>query len=327
MTTTAATTSLKTAEEQILSRPVRSLWSDAWARLRKNRLAIVGFIVIILFFLVAVFAPLLAPHSPLKIFPGKSQLPPAWVTRSAAGLAGEKEFLFGTDSIGRDILSRVIYGARASMMVGLIPVAIILLIGSVVGLLAGYAGGWVDNLLMRITDVVYAFPDLLFYILLMITLRETFLGRMFGGILLLFLALAVVSWVGVARLVRGQVLSVKEKGFVEAARCVGARNHRIILRHIFPNTLSPIVVWIAFTIPRMIIVEAVLGYLGIGLRLETNDKAFFISSWGSLMSSGQASLSSQPWELLTPSICVALVVLAFTFIGDGLRDALDPRMK
>jgi oligopeptide transport system permease protein len=180
---------------------------------------------------------------------------------------------------------------------------------------------------MRLTDVVYAFPDLLFYILLMITLRETLFGQLLGGMLLLFMALAVVSWVGVARLVRGQVLSVKEKGFVEAARCVGASNARIITRHILPNTLSPLVVWIAFTIPRMIIIEAVLGYIGIGLRLETNDKAFFISSWGSLMSSGQASISSQPWLLLSPSICVALVVLSFTFIGDGLRDALDPRMK
>jgi oligopeptide transport system permease protein len=327
MTTTTATANLPTAESIILARPVRSLWSDAIARLRKNQLAIVGFVVVILFALVAIFASLLAPHSPLEVYPGKSQLPPSWVARSAAGLAGEPAFLLGTDSIGRDIFSRVLYGARASMLVGLIPVFIILVIGTSVGLLSGFAGGWVDNVMMRITDIVYAFPDLLFYILLMVTLRETFLGRAFGGLLLLFLALAVVSWVGVARLVRGQVLSVKEKGYVEAARCVGASNGRIMLRHILPNCLSPLVVWAAFSIPRMIIVEAVLGYIGIGLRLETNDKAFFIASWGSLMSSGQAELNAQPWMLLSPSICVAIVVLAFTFIGDGLRDALDPRMK
>jgi len=327
MTSAAPAVSMLTAEEQILARPVRSLWSDAMVRLRRNKLAIVGFVVIGAFAFIAIFAAQLAPHSPLAIYPGKSQLPPAWVTRGANGLAGEKEFLLGTDSIGRDILSRVIYGARASMLVGLIPVTIILVIGSVIGLVSGYAGGWLDNLLMRFTDVVYAFPDLLFYILLMVTLRETYLGRMFGGILLLFVALAVVSWVGVARLIRGQVLSVKEKGFVESARCVGASNSRIILHHILPNCFSPLVVYAAFSIPRMIIVEAVLGYIGIGLRLETNDKAVFISSWGSLMSSGQASISSQPWELLAPSICVALVVLSFTFIGDGLRDALDPRMK
>lgn len=327
MGTTEAAASLPTAESLILSRPVRSLWSDAWVRLRKNHLAVVGFAVVIIFVLVAIFASVLAPHNPLAIYRGKSQLPPVWVTRSAAGLAGEPAFLLGTDSIGRDVFSRVLYGARASMLVGLIPVIIILLLGTSVGLLSGYAGGWVDNLMMRITDVVYAFPDLLFYILLMVTLRETLLGRAFGGLLLLFVALAVVSWVGVARLVRGQVLSIKEKGYIEAARCVGASSGRIMLRHILPNCMSPLVVWAAFAIPRMIIIEAVLGYIGIGLRLETNDKAFFIASWGSLMSSGQSALSSQPWMLLSPSICVALVVLAFTFIGDGLRDALDPRMK
>ncbi|MHB1357090.1 MAG: ABC transporter permease [Anaerolineae bacterium] len=327
MGSTEAPVSAPTAESLILSRPVRSLWSDALARLRKNRLALVGFAVVLAFMLIAVFASVLAPHNPLAIYRGKSQLPPAWVKLSSAGLAGESTFLLGTDSIGRDIFSRVLYGARASMLVGLIPVAIILLLGTSVGLLSGYAGGWVDNVMMRVTDVVYAFPDLLFYILLMVTLRETFLGRAFGGLLLLFLALAVVSWVGVARLVRGQVLSVKEKGYIEAARCVGAGSGRIMLRHILPNCMSPLVVWAAFAIPRMIIIEAVLGYIGIGLRLETNDKAFFIASWGSLMSSGQAELSAQPWMLLSPSICVALVVLAFTFIGDGLRDALDPRMK
>ena len=327
MGTTEVAASLPSAESLILSRPVRSLWSDAWVRLRKNRLAVVGFAVVVIFVLVAIFASVLAPHNPLAIYRGKSQLPPVWVTRSAAGLAGEPAFLLGTDSIGRDVFSRVLYGARASMLVGLIPVIIILLLGTSVGLLSGYAGGWVDNLMMRITDVVYAFPDLLFYILLMVTLRETLLGRAFGGLLLLFVALAVISWVGVARLVRGQVLSIKEKGYIESARCVGASSGRIMLRHILPNCMSPLVVWAAFAIPRMIIIEAVLGYIGIGLRLETNDKAFFIASWGSLMSSGQSELSAQPWMLLSPSICVALVVMAFTFIGDGLRDALDPRMK
>lgn len=327
MTSTATTAKTMTTEELILSRPVRSLWSDAMARLRRNKLAVAGLFVIGFFVFVAIFAPQLAPHNPLAIYPGKSQLPPSWVNQPEKGMVGEKAFFFGTDSIGRDVLSRVIYGARASMVVGLIPVVIILIIGGLVGLVSGYFGGWVDNLLMRITDVVYAFPDLLFYILLMVTLRETAFGKMFGGILLLFMALAVVSWVGVARLVRGQVLSIKEKGFIESARCVGASNWRIIIHHILPNCISPLVVYVAFTIPRMIIVEATLGYIGIGLRLETNEKAFFISSWGSLMSSGQASISSQPWELLAPSICVALVVLSFTFLGDGLRDALDPQMK
>lgn len=213
------------------------------------------------------------------------------------------------------------------MVVGLTPVVLIILIGTAIGLFSGYAGGWVDNLLMRITDVFYAFPDLLLYIILMVTLRDTAVGKLLNGLFLLFIALAVVSWVGVARLVRGSVLSVKGQEFVEAAHAIGAGDFRIMVRHILPNVLSPIVVWMAFAIPRMIIAEAVLGYLGIGLRPATNPEAFFITSWGMLMLEGQSAINNQPWILLAPSICVGLVVMAFTFLGDGLRDALDPRMK
>jgi oligopeptide transport system permease protein len=213
------------------------------------------------------------------------------------------------------------------MVVGLTPVLIIFLIGVTVGLVSGYAGGRIDNLLMRLTDVFYAFPDLLLYIILMVSLRDTAIGRLLNGLFLLFVALAIVSWVGVARLVRGSVLSLKEKEFVEAARCIGASNLRIMLRHILPNALSPIIVWMAFAIPRMIIAEAILGYLGIGLRPATDPNAFFITSWGVSMLEGQTAINIQPWILFAPSLCVGLVVLAFTFLGDGLRDAFDPRMR
>jgi oligopeptide transport system permease protein len=213
------------------------------------------------------------------------------------------------------------------MIVGLTPVLIILVIGVSIGTISGYAGGWIDNLMMRVTDVVYAFPELLLYIILMITLRDTVIGQLLNGLFLLFMALAVVSWVGVARLVRGSILSLKEKEFVEAARCIGASNVRIMTRHLLPNCLSPIVVWMAFSIPRMIIAEATLGYLGIGLRPATDPRSFFITSWGVLMLEGNTALNTQPWILLVPSLCVGLVVLAFTFMGDGLRDALDPRMR
>jgi oligopeptide transport system permease protein len=233
----------------------------------------------------------------------------------------------GTDTIGRDVLSRVIYGARVSMVVGITPVFIILLVGTGVGLVSGYLGGAVDNVMMRITDVFYAFPGLLLYIILMVTLRDAAIGRLLNGLFLLFVALAAVAWVGVARLVRGSVLSLKEKEFVEAARCIGVSDVRIMVRHIFPNTLSPIVVWMAFAIPRMIVAEAILGYLGIGLRPATDPKAFFITSWGVSMLEGRTAINIQPWILLVPSLCVGLVVLAFTFVGDGLRDALDPRMR
>jgi ABC-type dipeptide/oligopeptide/nickel transport system permease subunit len=317
----------RSSEIMVLSRPSRSLWADAWSRLIRNRAAVVGMVIIVLFAVVAVFAPLLAPHNPLQINSGKEFLPPAWVKESSTGKSGEAQFPLGTDTIGRDLLSRLIYGARVSMVVGLTPVVIILLIGTVIGLVSGYSSARVDNLLMRLTDVIYAFPDLLFYIIMMITLRDTVLGRLMNGLLLLFIALAVVSWVGVARLVRGQVLSLKNKEFVEAARCIGSSDTRIMARHILPNCLSPLVVWMAFAIPRMIITEAVLGYLGIGLRPATDPHAFFITSWGVSLLEGQTAINAQPWLLLAPAICVALVVMAFTFVGDGLRDALDPRMR
>jgi oligopeptide transport system permease protein len=284
-------------------------------------------VIIVFFALVAAFASVLAPHSPLKIHDGMGYLPPAWVKLSASGKSGDSRFLLGTDTIGRDVFSRVVYGARVSMVVGLTPVLVILVVGTTVGLIAGYAGGTVDNLLMRFTDIVYAFPGLLFYIILMVTLRDTGLGRLMNGLFLLFVALAAVNWVGVARLVRGSVLALKEKEFVEAARCTGVSHWRIMVRHILPNTLSPIVVWMAFAIPNMIIAEATLGYLGIGLRPATDPKQFFITSWGVSMLEGRTAIGIQPWILLVPSLCVGLVVLAFTFVGDGLRDALDPRMR
>lgn len=312
--------------EQTLSRPSRSLWRDAWHRLLRNRAAVAGGIVVIFFMLVGLFAPLIAPHNPLKVYDGKGYLPPAWVKEGPTGKAGEPQFLLGTDTLGRDVLSRTIYGTRVSMVVGIIPTFIILLIGVSVGLFSGYRGGWVDNLLMRFADIIYAFPDLLFFIIVMAALRETPIGRLLNGLLLLFVALSLVNWVGLARLVRGQVLSLKEKEFVEAGRMIGASNFHIMVRHLLPNSLGPIIVSTAFRIPGMIITEAVLGYLGIGLRPATDPNAIFITSWGASMLDGQAALNSQPWVLLTPAICVALVVLAFNYLGDGLRDALDPRL-
>lgn len=324
----AERTSITSVEEVAeLPYPSRSLWGDAWLRLSRNKGAVAGMVVIALFIFVAIFAPWLAPRNPLEINDGLGYLPPAWVEESDAGISSDPRFILGTDTIGRDLFSRVIYGARVSMIVGLTPVAIILVIGASIGLFSGYAGGRVDNLLMRITDVFYAFPNLLLYIILMVTLRDTSIGRLFNGLFLLFVALALVSWVGVARLVRSSVLTLKEKEFVEAARCVGASDRRIMIRHILPNSLSPIIVWMALAIPGMIIAEAILGYLGLGLRPATDPNAFFITSWGSLMLEGQSAINIQPWILLVPSVCVGLVVLAFTFLGDGLRDALDPRQR
>jgi ABC-type dipeptide/oligopeptide/nickel transport system permease subunit len=311
----------------LLKRPSRSLWRDAWVRLLRNRAAVLGALVILFFVFVAVFAPVLAPHNPLQLHSGQGFLPPMWVESSSTGKAGLREFPLGTDNLGRDVLSRVIYGARVSMVVGFIPTTIIILVGVTLGLTAGYRGGRVDNLLMRLTDIVYAFPDLLFFIIVMTALRNTPIGQFLNGLFLLFVALALVNWVGVARLVRGEVLALKEKDFVLASKSVGASHGRIMFRHILPNSLGPIIVAMAFLVPGAIITEAVLGYLGLGLRPSTNPEDIFITSWGSMLLDGQTAINNQPWLLLTPAICVALVVLSFNFFGDGLRDALDPRLR
>ena len=307
-------------------RPSRSLGAEAWSRLLKNKAAVAGLIIISLFAFMAVFANVVAPESPLQINDGKRFLPPPFF-KGSTNIKPDPKFLLGTDSLGRDVLSRVIYGARVSMVVGFIPTVIILLLGTFVGMVAGYVGGRWDNILMRITDVIYAFPDLLFFIIVMVALRESFIGQLMNGLVLLFAALAIVNWVGVARLIRGQVLSLKEKEFVEAARCIGATDSRIMFRHILPNSLGPLIVSAAFTMPGLIITEAILGYLGVGLRPSTNPADIFITSWGALMLDGQSAINAQPFLLLSPAICVALIVLAFTFLGDGLRDALDPRMR
>lgn len=307
--------------------PSRSLMMDAWYRLLRNKGAVAGMIIVSLFFLVAIFANVLAPNNPLEMNSGKDYLPPVFVEKSAANKVPDSQFLLGTDTLGRDVLSRVIYGARVSMVVGFVPTFIILIVGVSVGLLAGYYGGRWDNLLMRITDVVYAFPDLLFFIVIMVSLRDTFIGNLFNGLFMLFVALALVGWVGEARLVRGQVLSLKNNDFIEAARCIGAKDSRIMFKHLLPNSLGPIIIITAMAIPGMIITEAILGYLGLGLRPATDPRALFITSWGALLLEGQTAINVQPWMLLSPAICVSLVVLAFTFLGDGLRDAFDPRLR
>ena len=308
-----------------LTRPARTLTQDALERLFRNKAAVAGLVIIGLFALMATFANVISPHNPLEINRGKSYYPAAWENKAEVNKQGD--FILGTDNIGRDVFSRTIYGARVSIMVGLFPTVIILIIGTSIGMISGYLGGWVDNVLMRLTDIIYAFPDLLLFIIVMVSLRDTPIGQILNGLLLLFVIFAIVNWVGLARLVRGQVLSLKEKEFVEAARCIGADNPRIMFRHILPNCVGVIVVYAAFRIPALIITEAILGYLGVGMRPSTDPEAVFITSWGSLLLDGQTALNTQPWILLAPAICVALIVMAFTFLGDGLRDALDPRMR
>ncbi len=323
-----APAALSTAfQEQVFTRKPTSLYRDAWNRLLKNRGSVGGMIVVVMFAVVALFAPLIAPHNALTIYPNNSYRPPFWVQTSDPTTSGKLEFPLGTDGLGRDVLSRAIYGTRTSLVVGFVPMLLIVFIGTTIGMIAGFFGGRVDNLLMRFTDIIYAFPDLLFFIIMITALRETWIGKLLDGLFLLFVAISIINWTGVARLVRGQVLSVKEKEFVEAARSIGATGGRIMLRHLLPNSLAPIIVTSAFRVPQAILLEAILGYIGVGVRPATDPKSYFLTSWGNMLLEGRDAILTQPWLLITPAILIALILLAFTFIGDGLRDALDPMMK
>lgn len=311
----------RAAALDLLARKQRSLWQDALYRLMRNKAAMAGIFIIAVAGLCAALAPWIAPHDPTDPFIADGRqaptlMEPLWGDPKYV----DERFPLGTDQIGRDILSRLIWGARISMVVGFVPVALIFLIGVSVGMLAGFHGGWVDQLLMRATDVIYAFPDLLFLIIIMATLRNHEVGNIMGGLMLMFVAIAIVNWVGMARLVRGQVLSLKEKEFVEAARAIGASPGRIMVRHLFPNALAPVIVAVAFSVPSAILAEATLSFIGIGIKPPT-------PTWGVMVNEGYQVFQTTPWPVLMPAGLVALVMLAFTFLGDGLRDALDPRMK
>jgi ABC-type dipeptide/oligopeptide/nickel transport system permease subunit len=276
------------------------LWRDAWRRLLRNKLAVGGGVVVIMLVLIAVFADFLAPYSYTKTNFGRPNEGPT------------SDYPFGTDQLGRDMLSRMIYGARVSMLVGVGAQVIIVLIGVPIGALAGWVGGRMDTVLTRFIDVMYAFPRLLFVILVM-----SMLG---AGLLNIFIAIGLTGWVGIARQTRAQVLALRQKEFVEGARALGARSGRLLVRHVLPNALSPIVVAITFGIPEAIFTEAALSFIGVGINPPT-------PSWGQMVGEGQQYLRSS-WHLcVVPSIAIAITMLSFTFLGDGVRDALDPRLK
>ncbi|HVB77205.1 MAG TPA: ABC transporter permease [Candidatus Nitrosotalea sp.] len=281
------------------------LWSDAWMRFRRNRLAVVGLVIVILLLIDAFTAPLLV-HLGVIIDPIKQDV--AHIEVGPGGFG----HLLGTDELGRDTLSRLMYGARISLTIGILVQGIIFVIGGTIGLTAGYVGGRVDNLLMRFTDIWYAFPDLIFVLVLV---------SVFGPSLLsIFGAIGIVNWVNLARLVRGQVLSIKEKEYVEAARATGTPPLRIVLRHLVPNALGPIIVTLTFGIPQAIFLEATLSFIGVGIQPPT-------PTWGQMVNDGYQAVYANPSSVVFPALAIGLTMLAFTFIGDGLRDALDPRMR
>lgn len=291
------------------------LWSDAFGRLRKNRLAILGLVLVILLLSAGVFGPIVAPwdyqvQDLQAIFANGNRPLPAF----------SPGHLLGTDSLGRDLLSRMLDGARISVTVAFVVQIVILGIGVPIGALAGWFGGRLDNALMRFVDVIYAFPDLLFIILLSVAFRETAFGQALDGLFLVFVAIGLVSWVTVARLVRGQILALKETEFVEAARAIGVSDRRIVLRHLLPNGISPIIVAVTLGIPSAILAEATLAFIGVGVQPPR-------ASWGSLIADGQKYVRGDPHLVLFPAIAIALALIGFTFLGDGLRDALDPKLK
>jgi oligopeptide transport system permease protein len=299
----------------IKTRKPTSLWGDAYRRLLKNRLAVVGAVIVLFLVLTAIFGPYLAPFE--------------YRAQDLEALAGNRNrpiepfqgpHVLGTDQLGRDLLSRLMDGARISMTVALIVQIVVLGIGVPVGAAAAWFGGRLDTLLMRLTDIVYAFPDLLFIILLSVAFRDTFFGQAIDGLLIVFVAIGLTAWVTMARLVRGQLLSLKESEFVEAARAIGVPDRRIVTRHLLPNALGPIIVAVTLGIPGAILAEATLAFIGVGVQPPR-------ASWGSLVADGQRSLQAAPHLVIFPALAVAIALISFTFLGDGLRDALDPKLK
>lgn len=279
----------------------RNLWSDAWRRLRRNRAALVGLYAVLALALIALLASVIAPY-PYDVQD----------TSQIFRLIGTPTHLLGTDQLGRDLLSRLIYGARLSLGVALVAQLIVLAVGVPIGLLAGAGSRRIDNLLMRFTDIMYAFPDLLFVIIIL-----SVLGR---NVLFVPIAIGIVNWTTMARLVRAQVLSLKERDFVLAAQALGVPRWRIILQHMLPNALTPIIVAVTLGIPQYILLESTLSFIGIGAPPP-------MPSWGLMINDGFNSIFSYPHMVLLPGLAIAVTMLSFTFLGDGLRDALDPRER
>lgn len=293
-------------DSDILERPRYNAWKDMFTRLRRNRMALFSMIIIIVMTGSAIFAKWVTPY-------GRDE-PDFAQTREGPSLT----HWFGTDKLGRDVFTRIIYGGQVSLGVAFIGSVTALVIGVFYGSVSGYAGGRVDDLMMRFVDLMYGFPTLLFIILLMLVIPPNSSNLM--ALTGLFLGLGLVSWLGIARLVRGQFLSLREKEFVEAAEALGASPIRIIFRHILPNSLGPIIVWLMLSIPGLIMTESTLSFIGLGVKPPT-------PSWGSMLSEGWRAMRTSPWLAIAPGAAIALTMLVFNFFGDGLRDALDPTMR
>ncbi len=287
-----------TPPSRLFQNRAESPWAQCLRRLRRNRAAVVGLVIVGILTLLAVLAPVLTPYAYEQQDVVLGPTPP-----SAA-------HWLGTDVLGRDLLCRLLYGGRISLLIGVCATGVSLLIGVTYGMLAGYIGGRTDAVLMRLVDVLYALPFTIFVIILMVVF-----GRHF---LLLFVAIGAVEWLTMARIVRGQVMAVREQLFIKAATVLGYSHARIMLRHIVPNCIGPVVVYTTLTVPRVILLESFLSFLGLGVQRP-------MSSWGLLIRDGAESMESYPWLLIGPAIVLSVTLFALNFLGDGLRDALDPK--
>jgi len=277
-----------------------SLWADSWKQLKKNRAAIAGLVILIILIIAAAAAPWLTPYS----FEKQDLALGASSPSSAHWL--------GTDVLGRDLFTRLLYGGRTSFLVGICATAVSLLIGVPYGAISGYVGGRTDSIMMRIVDILYTMPFTILVIILMVVF-----GR---NILLLFAAIGAIQWLVMARIIRGQVLALRNQAFVEAAVAIGASHRRIIFKHIIPNVMGIIIVYTTLTIPRVMLMETFLSFLGLGIQPP-------MSSWGLLIKDGASVMESYPWLLISPAIVFSLTLFSMNFLGDGLRDALDPRFS
>jgi len=290
----------KYEETHVVSLQQTSYWQDAWQRLRQNKLAMSGLYILIALMLMAIFGPMITPYTYYEThLPLKNQPP-------------SKEFWFGTDELGRDLFTRTWWGARISLFVGITASLIDLCIGVFYGAVAGYLGRKIEELMMRVADVLYSIPYLLVVILLMVVMGP--------GISTIILALTLTGWIGMARIVRGQILQLKEQDFAKAAQALGASRPRILFRHLVPNTLGPIIVTVTLTVPTAIFAEAFLSFLGLGVQAP-------IASWGTMANDGLSALRYYPWRLFFPASFISLTMLCFNLLGDGLRDAFDPRLR
>jgi oligopeptide transport system permease protein len=288
----------------------RSLWEDARRRLFRNRAAVVSIVTLATIAVMAVFGPLVLAYPYDYIdYSVVSCAPDWWPDPSVLCNAGGTHW-FGTDSVGRDLLVRTLYGARVSLAVGLIATLVSLVIGVAYGATAGYFGGRIDEFMMRFVDVLYSIPYIFLVIILMVIFNRNFF--------LLFVAIGAVEWLTMSRIVRGQTLSLKQKEFVEAARASGVNGFGIITRHIIPNVIGPVIVYVTLTVPASILAESFLSFLGLGIQEP-------LTSWGVLISEGANQMETAPWMLIFPALFMAVTLFCFNFIGDGLRDALDPK--